>query len=341
MRNVPEKMKAVFSDPGSGKLVTREVSVPEPARGEVLVKMAAAPVNPSDIARIRRGDYDPASFIPGIEGSGMVIASGGGLLPRLLMGKRVACTSTYAESGTWAEYMVTKAGKCFPLDRRVDYRQGSMSVVNPLTALGFMEIVRKEKHKALINNAAASSLGSMIRHLGMIQKIPVINIVRSDKNMEILKSTGSLYVLNSSSPTFTEDLHKLSHELGATIFFDSTCSPQLSSMINALPHAGSVVIYGNLTGEEFITVNPRDLIDRDIKISGFYLGHMAARNGLLKNLLNMYRVSRLMAGTMKVKINACFPLEKAGEAVGSYLADMSAGKVLLEPASETLSPAAR
>ncbi len=321
-------MIAAGIDKPGGTLYTREVPVPSPGRGEVLVKMSAAPVNPSDLARLKRGGFDPETYIPGLEGSGTVVAAGSGLLPTMMKGKRVACTTEYPASGTWAEYMVTKAGKCFPLNKTIDDEQGSMMMVNPLTAMGFLDIVKENKHMALINNAATSALGRMVELMGNSQGVPVINIVRSEKHAETLRNSGSKHVLNSSSDSFIDDLDRLSQELNATILFDSTCSAQLGKMIDVLPDSSSVIIYGNLTGEEHIHVNPRKLIDNNINISGFFLGQRAKENGLLKNLINLRIVSRLMSGNMKTAIQGRYPLQKVKEAVEAYTANMSGGKVI-------------
>lgn len=330
-QSYPAVMKAVFLEKPQGRLEVREVKTPVPGPGEVLVRMKAAPVNPSDIAGLRRADAecDLATFIPGLEGCGTVVAAGKGILPKLWMGRRVACSPKYPYSGTWAEFMVTKAGMCFPLSAKVDDEQGSMSLVNPLTALGFFEIAKENKHKAIINNAAASALGRMVELIGTRNNIPVINIVRKADQAETLRSSGSRYVLDSSAPSFIVELGKISHDLNATILFDSTCSNQLGSMIEVLPSGSSVIIYGNLSGEEQIMVNPRSLIDNDIKITGFYLGNRTKENGLLKNTLNLMEVRRLMSTDLKIKIHGRFPLNRAQEAVDTYLGNMSAGKVLL------------
>ena len=328
---IPLTMKALFLDNPGGNLIVKEINTPAPGPGEVLIRMKAAPVNPSDLARIRNAaaEYDLAAFIPGLEGSGTVVAAGKGILPRLWMGKRVACSSEYPTSGTWAEYMVTKAGKCFPLNPKVDDEQGSMSLVNPLTALAFFEIVKENRHKAIINNAAASALGRMVELLGTKNKIPVINIVRKPGQTQMLKNMGSQYVLDSTSSSFIDDLYSLSHEMQATLLLDSVCSRQLEKMIEVLPAGSSVIIYGNLSGEEQIMINPRSLIDNDIKISGFFLGSRAKENGLLKNVMNLREVTRLMSSDLKINIQGRFPLEKAQEAIDTYLGNMSAGKVLL------------
>ena len=330
---IPKTMQALFLEKPGGPLVVRITDVPVPGRGEVLVKIAAAPVNPSDIAHLRGGygEHDLNTFIPGIEGSGIVVAAGNGVLPWLWSGRRVACSSKYNTSGTWAEYMVTDAGLCFPLKKGVDYDQGAMTLVNPLTALAFFDIVKEGNHRALINNAAASALGRMVELLGKKRGIPVINNVRNQKQLEMLKSMGSEYVLNSSDPSFIEDLSILSYKLEATILFDSVCSSQLSEIIGVLSEGSRVIIYGNLTGVDFIIINPRDLIDRDITISGFYLGGQAKKNGILKNMVRLVEVGRLMSSYLKINIREKYPLPMAQEALESYLGNMSAGKVLLVP----------
>ena len=330
-RLYPETMQAVFLEKPGGPLVVKEVKIPEPGPGEVLIKMSAAPVNPSDLAQIRNApaDYDLDTYIPGLEGSGTVVAAGKGILPHLWMGKRVACSIEYHTSGTWAEYMVTKAGKCFPLGSKVSDEQGSMSLVNPLTALAFFEIAKQDKHKAIINNAAASALGRMVELLGKKHSIPVINIVRNQTQVEMLRQLGSKYVLDSSDPSFIKDLGAISHDLSATLLFDSVCSRQLEEMCDVLPSGSTVVIYGNLSGEEQIMFKPRTLIANNLKITGFYLGARAKENGMLKNMMNLRQVSALMSSDMKINIQGRFPLSDVQLAVDTYLANMSAGKVLL------------
>lgn len=327
---IPANMRAVFIDKQQGSLIAKEVPIPVPGPGEVLVKIAAAPINPSDISMLKNAhkESDLNTFIPGLEGSGRVVAAGKGILPKLWLGKRVACSSGDT-GGTWAEYMVTSAVKCFPLNSSVNDEQGSMSLVNPLTALAFFDIAKKNNHKAIINNAAASALGRMVEMLGKKKKIAVINLVRKPEQLELLKSTGSEYVLDSSDASFLNDLGNLSKKLNSTILFDSVCSRELPNMIDVLPAKSSVVIYGNLSGEELIMVNPRTLIANNIKISAFYLGNQAKENGIIKNMLNLREVGKLMSSDMKIKIQGRYPLEKAQEALDTYLNNMTGGKVLL------------
>jgi NADPH:quinone reductase len=327
-----ELMQAVFLEKPGGPLVVRDVKIPAPGTNEVLVKMSASPINPSDLAGIRNAPsrQDLATFIPGMEGSGTVVEAGKGILPRLWLGKRVTCSNEYHESGAWAEYMVTSAAKCYPLGRKVSDEQGSMSLVNPLTALAFFEIARQGKHRAIINNAAASALGRMVALLGKKHRIPVINIVRSQNKLEMLRKLGSQYVLNSSEPSFIQEFGKISHDLSATLLFDSVCNRQLEEMCDALPYGSTIIIYGNLSGEELILFNPRTLIADHKTVEGFYLGNRARENGLFRNMMNLRKVSALMGSDLKIIIRDRFPLSKVQEAVDTYLANMSAGKVLLK-----------
>ena len=227
--------------------------------------------------------------------------------------------------------MVTRAGNCFPLGSKISDEQGSMSLVNPLTALAFFEMAKQDNHKAIINNAAASALGRMVELLGQKHSIPVINIVRNKKQVALLRQLGSKYVLDNSDPSFIKDLGTIANDLSATILFDPVCSTQLEEMCDVLPSGSTVVIYGNLSGEEQISFKPRTLIANNLKITGFYLGARAKENGMLKNMMNIRQVRALMSSDMKINIQGRFPLSDAQLAVDTYLANMSAGKVLLVP----------
>jgi NADPH:quinone reductase len=176
--SIPATMKAVFLNKTGEVLIAKEVKTPVPQPGEVLVKIAAAPINPSDISMVRNAykESDLNTFIPGLEGSGRVVAAGKGMLPGLWLGKRVACSAGSDSGGTWAEYMVTSATKCFPLNSKISDEQGSMSLVNPLTALAFFDIAKKNNHKAIINNAAASALGRMVEMLGDKKKFLLLTL---------------------------------------------------------------------------------------------------------------------------------------------------------------------
>jgi NADPH:quinone reductase-like Zn-dependent oxidoreductase len=330
--NIPENMLAVRLEKQGGPLVINTVLIPRPKEGEVLVKMLAAPVNPSDLMRIKSipAEQDLNSYIPGIEGSGIVIAAGKGLLPGLWMGKRVACSAHHRESGTWAQYMVTPASLCFPLPKAVSDEQGSMLLVNPMTAVAFFDMIKNEKHKAVVNSAAAGALGAMIRKLGKKNNIPVINVVRNEKQEHMLLENGDIYVLNNSDRNFTDKLRLLSHELNATLALDPISGGYTQQLLDAIPYGGTVVLYGNLSGgDEGTTLRP--LLTDNKRLHGFYLANWMKENGLIKIVRNIIRVRQLLKSDFKVTVQDRFPLDKAQLAVDTYLNNMTGGKVLLIP----------
>src|ERR1044071_1955723 len=191
--SIPSTMHAVQLDEPNGKLMLHEIPVPRPQAGQVLIRMAAAPINPSDLGSLSGLSYSGKRqfpFTPGLEGSGTVIEAGEGIMPRLLNGRRVACSAMLTGDGTWAEYMVTSAQQCIPLNKSVSLEQGSMLVVNPLSALAILDLAQRGKHSAIVSTAAASALGGMILRLGKKLNIPIIHIVRRQAQVESVRKLG-------------------------------------------------------------------------------------------------------------------------------------------------------
>ena len=273
-------------------------------------------------------------MVPGLEGSGTVVASGGGLLPRLLVGRRVAFAS--AHGGTWAEYAVAPAKGCIPLRKPVSLEQGASLIVNPLTAVAFFEMVKRGRHAAIINNAAASALGRMIVRFGRRARVPVINIVRRSHHVDLLKALDADYVLNSSDARFVSALGELAHKLHATLAFDAVGGAQTQWLTDAMPFGSTIVVYAGLAGEPSL-FNPRTLAGDNKTIIGFYLRNWMAQRGVLGLWGDVRRVQALIGSDLQTTVRGRFPLSAAQRALDSYRADMTAGKVLLVPgASEAV-----
>ncbi|MCS7190092.1 MAG: alcohol dehydrogenase catalytic domain-containing protein, partial [Fimbriimonadales bacterium] len=182
---IPETMQAAVlhaydGAPESLRVETRPV--PKPQQGQVLVKLAAAPINPSDLMFLKGlyGVLKPLPVVPGWEGAGRVVATGDDWLSRRLLGKRVACAAPNRHDGTWAEYMLTSATRCIPLIDSVSDEQGAMLIVNPLTAWALVDIARKEGRRAFVQTAAASALGRMILRLSQHFGLEGVHIVRRE-----------------------------------------------------------------------------------------------------------------------------------------------------------------
>jgi NADPH:quinone reductase-like Zn-dependent oxidoreductase len=330
---IPGVMRAV-SLGADGKLQVTSKPVPKPRKGEVLIKMNAAPINPSDFARIRHvvETGEQSDFIPGIEGSGQVIASGGGILPYLWLNKRVSCTCTHHSSGTWAEYMVTRATNCIPLSSVVSDEQGSMMLVNPMTAVAFMKIAAQGRHKAFINTAAASSLGRMIDILARENNLTQIHIVRNERQQRELLNRGALYVLDSSGSNFKSQLLKLSRDLQATLLFDAVGGSLTRQIMLVMPYGSTIIVYGNLSGEQ-PEVDHRSLVSDNKKVQGFYLANWLKEEGLLGMLRCIRGAGNLLKHELTILVRARYALQDIEEARVSYLENMTAGKVILLPGS--------
>jgi NADPH:quinone reductase len=315
-------------------LAVVERPVPRPRRGEVLVRIAAAPVNPSDLMFLRGlyGYTKPLPAVPGFEGSGEVVESGGGWKARLLVGRRVACAAAdpKVEGGTWAQYLATSADFCVPLRREVTLEQGAMMLVNPLTAWALVEMARAGRHRAVVQTAAASALGRMILRLGERFQLPVIHVVRREEQVELLRKMGATLVLNSAAEGFNRDLRSLCARAHATLALDAVAGEMTGRVLEAMPKGSRAIVYGGLALAA-CQVNPASLIFGGQKVEGFWLSEWLRNKSFLERFRVASRVQKMLAGEMKSEIRGRFSLEDAPRALADYAANMTAGKVLFTP----------
>jgi NADPH:quinone reductase-like Zn-dependent oxidoreductase len=333
---IPDQMTAVVLDSYSGAeaLRTEQRPVPKPGKDEVLVKVAASPINPSDLAFLigKYGFNNPPPVVPGGEGSGTVVAVGPGAMGRYFLGKRVACLSAGKRDGIWAEYTVASTkGGTFVLDKSVNLEQGAMSVINPLTASAFLEVTKGGGHKSIVLTAAAGALGQMVNRLGRSQGVQVINIVREDSQVELLKAQGATIALNSTDGDFDKKLHDACHQHDARLAFDAISGPMTGQLLKALPENSTVKIYSCLSTKapEF---DVNQIIFKGKTVTGFWLGPWLYANKSILQILMLWRqTQKLISTDLKSKIRARYSLQEAREAVQEYTAQMDGGKILLTP----------
>ncbi len=309
--------------------------VPQPGPGEVLIRIAATPINPSDLMFLR-GEYGiqkPLPIVPGIEGSGVVVAAGRGLLSQRLLGQRVACVAPAAGDGTWAEYMLAPATHCFPLAKNLSLAVGATLIVNPITAWALLDRARRHRHRAIIQTAAASQVGRMVVRLGRRFKLPTINVVRRAEQVEMLRLLGAEYVLNSSLPTFDADLRRAAAQLGATLAFDAVAGPMTGQLLSAMPPGSQVLIYGGLSGAACTIPADRVLFERK-SVAGFWLNDWIRRRGPIEMVRLSAQIQRLVRSDLAATIQARVPLSAAAQGLALYQQQMSAGKVLFVPNNE-------
>ncbi|MDA3881494.1 MAG: zinc-binding dehydrogenase [Prolixibacteraceae bacterium] len=330
MNQQPKTMKAIVQHGPKEKLQIKELPIPIPGKGEVLVKMHAAPINPSDISLLNgtfatRPDYP---VIPGIEGSGTVVKSGGGFIANLRKGKNVACTSSAGRGGTWAEYMVTSAMHVIPFGNNIDFEQASMMLVNPMTAMAFIKIAKAGKHIAIVNNAAASVLGKMLVRLCKNENIALINIVRRSEHVKQLNELGAQYILNTEDDDFETQLTSLSAKLKANLFFDAVGGEHTSQIINAAPTGSKIVLYANLSGDPFCA-DPRNILQNKKSIEGFFLGHWTSSQNIFCTLQTISKVKSLLKSELKANIKKTYKMQMINEAIDSYQQKMTGGKIII------------
>ncbi len=251
------QLRTLVKRSGELELSLHSVPVPEPGPDEVLVRIEAAPINPSDIGLLF-GAADLATIqvagsaalpvmtarIPerampamaarleqslpaGNEGAGVVIATGSSDAARALLGKTVALLG----GAMYAQYRCIKAEQCLVLPAGATPADGASCFVNPLTALGMVETMRLEGHKALVHTAAASNLGQMLNKICLKDGIGLVNIVRKPEQEAILRAIGAKQVCNAGSPTFMSELTEALVATGATIAFDATGGGKLAGQI--------------------------------------------------------------------------------------------------------------
>jgi NADPH:quinone reductase len=329
--SLPATMHAVQLDEPNGRLTWREIPLPRPQVGQVLIRMAAAPINPSDLGALSGLSYSGKRqfpFTPGLEGSGTVIEAGEGFMPRLLTGRRVACSALLTGDGTWAEYMVTSAQSCIPLNKNVSLEQGTTLLVNPLSALAILEIAQQGKHRATVSTAAASALGGMILRLGKRRNIPIIHVVRRQAQVDWVRGLGGEYILNSSDPDFVEQLRTMAHKLKATLLLDAISGNMTQQLAEAAPFGSTILLYSRLSDQE-CSIDARTALIKDLHFDGWFLPNWFSKKNLLQVLQLSGQAQSLLGTDLQSPIHKRFPLAAAQRGLETYVNNMGAGKILL------------
>ncbi len=251
------QLRSIIKKEGVLELSLASVATPEPEADEVIVRVEASPLNPSDMGLLFGGadmataeasgtadspvvtaKVSPAvmtamagrvgqSLPVGNEGAGVVIQAGTSPAAQALIGKTVAILG----GAMYSQYRCIKAAQCLVLPPGITPAEGASCFVNPLTVLGMVGTMRAEGHKALVHTAAASNLGQMLVRLCLKDGVGLVNIVRKQEQVDLLRKIGATHVCNSTSPTFREDLVEALVATGATLAFDATGGGRLAGQI--------------------------------------------------------------------------------------------------------------
>jgi NADPH:quinone reductase-like Zn-dependent oxidoreductase len=251
------ELRSLIKKSGELELSLASVPIPEPGPDEILVRVEASPINPSDLGLLvgaadmstakTSGAGDAAvvtakvpdgamkamagrldeSMPVGNEGAGVVIKAGSLDAAQALLGKTVAMIG----GAMYAQYRCLRAKDVLPLPPGTTPAEGASCFVNPLTSLGMVETMRREGHKALVHTAAASNLGQMLNKICLKDGVGLVNIVRNSEQADILRKLGAKHIVDSSTPTFMDDLTSALVETGATLAFDAIGGGRLAGQI--------------------------------------------------------------------------------------------------------------
>lgn len=368
MTTTGKQLFTTLSADGKLTLEVSEESFPEPTGNQVLVKMEAAPINPSDLAILTSAaDFDNAEYSPGKvvadmpepfltgqknrhgqrlpagnEGAGTVVATGDSDMAKALMGQRVACVPGNA----FSQYAIADAMMCLPLGDH-DAETGASSFVNPMTALGFVETARMEGHDAIIHLAAASNLGQMLNKICLEDGMKLVNIVRKQEHVDLLKSQGATHVVNSSDDDYMAQLRTAIAETGAFLGFDPIGGGQATdSVLKAMEQVAASQMdeysrYGSNQDKKMYMYGRLDLGPTILTpsyglqwcVQGFLLTPFLQKVGMETVIKMRTRVQQNLtttfASSYKAKVNLEEMLEK--DAITDYRQMKTGEKYLVTP----------
>ncbi len=275
------ELRSTVSDDGFVTLAIRETAVPQPGADEVVIRVEAAPINPSDLGMLfAMGDLSAVEAVdadghpgvraplsPGVlaaqrarvgtpmptgnEGGGTVVAAGSSAAAQALLGKVVG----FLTGNAYAQYRTVNAAACLPMVDGTDPAAAAAAFVNPLTALGMVETMRREGHSALVHTVGASNLGVMLDRICRADGVGLVSIVRRQEHVDQLRKDGADHVVNSGADTFGDDLADALRATGATIAFDAIGGGELADTLLAcmervLSEGGEFSRYGSDTHKQ-------------------------------------------------------------------------------------------
>ena len=370
-----KEIRSTVTGDGNVEISIAKVDIPTPADDEVLIEIYAAPINPSDLALLTTfggdvsnikvsgsGDNTIASMsvhpavmrsmksrvgqsMPvGNEGAGVVVDAG--INAKSLIGKTVGL----AGGAMYSQYKCAPAVNCLVMDDGIAPSEAASSFVNPMTALSFVETMKMENHSAIVHTAAASNLGQMLVKVCKSENIPLVNIVRKEEQVDILKNIGAKYICNTNESDFMESLVGALTETGATLGFDATgggnngklAGQILAAMEVAANNAsGEYSRYGSETYKQVYIYGGLDpsptILKRSYGMSwglgGWLLTPMLGKIGMEKFQEMRARISKEIKTTFASEYSQEISFEEMlqPEIINSYVKQKTGSKFLVNP----------
>jgi len=311
-----------------------DVPEPVPGPGQVLVRMLASPINPSDLLMVR-GEYGrqpPLPATPGFEGVG-VVEAGQGLLARRVLGRRVAVLN--GVSGNWQEKVVIPARQAVPVPRGLTDEQAATFFVNPASALIMTRYVLRVPAGAwLLQTAAGSALGRMVIRLGQQFGFRTLNVVRRREQAEELLRSGGTATIATNDEPLRERVHALTDGAGVPFAIDAVGGATGSDVVHTLSRGGRLLVYGTLDRNP-LTIDPRTLMVGQKRVEGFWLSNWVREQNPLTMLLLFRRLGKLQReGVLTSEVGTSYPLADIHAAVRQASQPGRQGRVLLRLAAK-------
>ena len=370
--NMSLQIRSRVTEAGELELSLVETPVPSPGADEVLIRVEATPINPSDVGLLL-GAADPATLrkegalvkasvaaaamksmagrlgqsLPvGNEGAGLVVEAGASPAAQALLGRRVAALG----GAMYAQFRCVKVSDCLALPPGATSEQGASCFVNPLTALGMVETMRAEGHKALVHTAAASNLGQMLNRICLKDGIGLVNIVRDAKQQALLREQGARHVCDSSAPSFGDDLASAAAATQATLAFDAIGGgPLASQILTAMEIAASGASksysrYGSSTHKQVYIYGGLDTRPTELRrsfgmswgLGGWLLFNFLGKAGAETNARLRQRVADELTSTFASHYNKVVSLREAldVDVVKAFSRRATGQKYLIAPWAE-------
>lgn len=311
--------------------------LPELRKGQVLVKILASPVNPSDLVHLlgKYGLKAESGLFVGFEACGIVVQANAGLYGKYLVGKRVALSAQPGHDGLWAQYAITKANYCLPVTDAISDEQASTLIVNPCTSVCLVERAIALGAKAIVLNAAASQVGKGVIRYATSKGISTIASIRNKQHAEQLIELGATQVLVTGDENYQQNLQDACQKYQAEVLLDAVAAEDTARSLKAMPNGSTAIVYGRLTEthDPFGGIFPvADVIFRDIKIEGFWLAKYIGDASIWQVYRLSQKVQRLFtSGVFKTDIHKVVDFKDFAQALDHYANNKSDGKVILKP----------
>jgi len=327
--SLPQTYQALVAKDDSNPPRLQDLPIPTPSDNQILVKIAFAPINPSDVHTLqglhRLSPHPP--YPVGLEGSGVVAAVGENLNRPFGIGDKV---HVYL-GGTIAQYALVPSENVSPMDEDLTFQEAASHIINPATVCYMLSLAKKEDAKTVITTGASSTVGRMFVRDLKEKGIKSINVVRQDKYIEDLKKEGGYYVLNSEAEGFEEKLKELVEKEKVRVVFDSINGDFTDKILGILPENSTCYVYGSLGGNKYKRTETKE-VENGKKIVGIqYLQYVkeCQEKGELDKFYE--EIHKPLKTIFKTQVQKVFPLDEVFDAIEYYEANRSKGRVLIKP----------